>query len=302
MIHRSLLHVASVWIGVSWLLPAMSWAVLLFHDGFDEVSLDTDKWIVRDNFTLARSEFRSDAPQLINGVARLRFDTFNPNAPGVTMLGAEILTRDDYSNTHGLSVEARIRVVDPIGRGLVAGFFGYVNDDPVLGVDQFDEIDVELLTNKIDGARNNVIPAQEVLTNSWVNASTGNEQFIGIPGLDVTEFNTYRFDWFGDRVEWFVNGLLIRTATQDVPDTAMPIRFNFWAPTSNFTPAFDASLTPVSDPAANDTFFYELDFVTIQDFEPIPEPLTAGLGCLGLVAVISSTAHRRQWIEDCANG
>jgi len=260
--------------------------VTLFDDQFSGPQFDTTNlWDVRTNFTLARAEFRSASPVVSSGFARMQFDTYNPNNPGVTMLGAEIMTQQKFSpGTHGISAEARVRVPGPIPGGIVAAFFGFEHDSG-----NFDEIDFEMLTN--DLVNNN----DRVLTNTWKDASSGNEQFVTKPSLDLADWNTLKFNWFSDRIEFFLNGMLLRTTMIDVSDTAMNLRFNFWAPNSNFASAYDPTLQPVSNPADNETYFFDVDYMTVVDLTPmtIPEPLTATLGMMAAGALGLAIRRRR---------
>ena len=41
---------------------------------------------------------------------------------------------------------------------------------------------------------------------------------VDVEGLDLEQFNTFRIRWHADKVEWFVNDELVRTATSAVPD------------------------------------------------------------------------------------
>ncbi|MEL7240227.1 MAG: family 16 glycosylhydrolase, partial [Planctomycetota bacterium] len=81
-------------------------------------------------------------------------------------------------------------------------------------------------------------------------------------GLELGEFNTFEFRWHADRVEWFVNGKLLRTAEVAVPTKASPVRFNLWAAGAGWAEAYGKDLQPTKEPGATAT--YEIDWVEVR--------------------------------------
>ena len=48
----------------------------------------------------------------------------------------------------------------------------------------------------------------------------------------------------------------------------MALYFNFWAPNAAWQDAYDESLQPVSDPALNEVYSYEIDYVEVRTQGP----------------------------------
>ena len=255
----------------------------LLRDDFDGNSLNTTIWNLPeagDSSFLGRTQLRLDeAPLITNGVARLRLDSFietNANPPAgqiPAFLGAEIRTRDifDLKNS-GYAFEARSRVVNdltnPISRGLVAALFSYALNGSSSILTR-DEIDIELLTNRIDDTLQSGA-ISEVLTNVFDNDpfdAAGDFDFIEQPGLDLTEFNTFRFEWYPNEIRWFINGDLVRVENEIVPADPMDLRLNVWAPSEDFVQAYDPDLQPALSLEDNQTFFYEVDYVQVESLQ-----------------------------------
>ncbi|GAA0306493.1 beta-glucanase (GH16 family) [Gracilibacillus halotolerans] len=102
-----------------------------------------------------------------------------------------------------------------VGSGTVSSFFTYTgpsNDDP------WDEIDIEFLgkdTSKIQF--------------NYFTDGVGNNEYTHDLGFDASsEFNTYAFEWRPDSISWYVNGELIYTATDNIPQTPQQIMMNLW--------------------------------------------------------------------------
>ncbi len=245
--------------------PSVRSAKVLFFDGFDLPQLDTTKFNVPagNDATQGRTEFReaSAIPAVQNGVIRLPVDTFNSSSPGGTVLGTEIVTDQEFEVGMGLAVEARARIVNqqgnPVPAGLVGGIALSNNDNAAR-----DEIDVQLLTGDV------VNDNERIFTNVFENAdvsggAAGDSAFAELVGLDLTQFNTYRIEWLPDQVRWLINGQVVRTETDTVPDSPMRVELNFWAPDSTFAEAFDAALQPEGSAADNDEYFFEVDFLRV---------------------------------------
>lgn len=177
--------------------------------------------------------------------------------------------------------ETRARVVNPVPNGLVAAAFSFVTDSEIRS-----EIDFEILSNEINAN------GSCVLTNIFKDdnfSQTGNKKSVCIPGLRLTDFNTFQIEWLENQISWFINGELVRKETTGIPEKAMHFHLNFWAPDAGFSEAFDSSLQPVSSPAQNQTFFYQVDYVSIYR-EPIASfNLSTGKLHLPNIVVTGST-------------
>ena len=282
-----------VWLGLFLCITLVAHAELLLFDDFNGSDLDvTANWNIATN-TIGRTQFGL-TPTLSNGMATFTFNTHNPDNPGGTFKSTEIFTQTEFSRESGKRFEARLRVNSPVSNGLVAGVFLFgFNPATVMS----DEVDIELLSNWL----NDPALSNQVKLVTWDNIN----QVNGIPermseidpmvnNFDAFEFNTYRIDWLEDRVDTFVNDILVHSESNVIPDDPMNFHLNWWAPSSSFVPAFDRNLQPVSDAADNVAYTYDVDFVSVSsipDPNPIPEPSTYALFCLGLAAII--LRHRK---------
>jgi beta-glucanase (GH16 family) len=246
----------------------------LFRDDFNQASLNTSAWGI-GTWTLGRTQL-GFTPQLTGGMARLRLDTYNPTNPGGSFKGTEIWTNAQYSRgTNGLEMEARVRVnTEP--DGLVTSFFTYAartQFSPPLA----DEIDFEHVSKTFNAA---AAGSKPILLTTWNDYRTDGSNFgdpnvhnsasVVVGGLDLTQFNTYRIRWLGNRVEWYVNDKLVRTATQAVATDPQNVRLNFWAPGSDWPDAYSSAIAPTASAAANKTYLYDVDFVSIRDaYNPV---------------------------------
>ena len=238
-------------------------AQVLLRDDFDGSSLNTALWRIPNagpGSFLGRTQLETAAlPGVGGGIATLTLDTYNPTAAGSLFRGSEIITNSLYSRDNGLIFEARTRLVSPTAGGLIGSLFSY----DVFGSIR-DEIDFELVSN--DVINNN----DRILTNVFQDdpftgpGSGGDSAFVAVPGIDLTQFNTYRIEWLPNRLDWYVNDVLVRTATNDLPDDPMSIRLNLWAPDPAFAVAYNPALQPTGSPGSNQEYRYEIDFVEIR--------------------------------------
>lgn len=308
----------------------------ILRDDFNGTSLDLTAWRIPEfpnpepekgdpNPTfIGRTQFRSTndneggmddpPPSVAGGVVRLQLDTFNPvlereSNQEPKFFGSEIITQQTFGFTdallpgQGLAFEARVRVPEPIQRGIVTSFFTFQIQDPNADGSRnregiHDELTFELLTNQIDDALSST-GTQQILTNAYDDdpLGPGDSEFDNLPGVDLREWVTLRMEWYPERVLWYVkqDGIvnfetfqLIREeplpspdidAKVTVPDEPMDVRFNIWAADhgeDGFPEAFDGSFLPVGERANNQIFFYEVDYVQVERLalQPLPKPDT----------------------------
>ncbi|MBE9067361.1 family 16 glycosylhydrolase [Leptolyngbya cf. ectocarpi LEGE 11479] len=306
----------------------VAYGAVLFRDDFEGTgNVSADLWDLpqfpvpapgpgESNPTfLGRTQLKlNERPAIVNGVAQLELNTFNPRnsnlGPGEipSFFGSEIISTTTFSRKNGLAVEARTRLnaPDSLGtstqRGLVAAMFLF--DSTKINSNQFlfNEIDFEFLTNDVNNAEAGSPP--RVLTNVFANdpPGRGDPAFINIDNLDLTEFNTFRIEWLPDKVRWFVNGNLIRTESAstgdldvNIPETPLNLHLNLWAPAADFADAFDNSLQPAFSLATDQSFFYEIDFVQVEQLEAasVPESSTS-FGVILLAGLIGLRKVCRQ--------
>jgi hypothetical protein len=268
--------------------PAQAQGEVVFNDDFPlsrdasgaplpNQTVDPSKWQVHDgNWFIQETAFGA-APQLLTEgettFARLPLHTHNPQFPGQRFLGTEAWTRQEWTAGSGTEFEARIRATRT-PRGMILGFFTYKRRDFGNDADQ-EEVDFEFITNRInDPAR-----STSFWSNAW-NGPTEDGEMISVPGLNQTAWNTYTIRWTNTQLQWFVNGVPVRTETQTVPDEQMAVALNIWAGGWEN----DVNWTTTPNAANNRTSYFDVDYVRVRRLAPAP-----GSGAVGTGAGLSGT-------------
>jgi hypothetical protein len=268
------------------------YTIQLLRDDFDGNSLDLLTWEYRDvnNSRISGiTQFR-DCPEVNGGLLTFAHHTYNPYEPNHTCLSQEIYTQQLFEPNQALQFEARIRLRSPIGNGLVAGFFAYMDkpkslDDPNL---INDEIDFEFLTNQI----NNPYPAflgdrvyvalyddfdgswMNHLKHWWANPTVPKIIIEDRPKLDLTQFNIFRIRWLGDRVEWYwdpndgMGEILVYKTSNVLPDENMALYLNFWAADPNWPIAWDENIAPAVRHEDDVVSYYDVDYIEVSRIFP----------------------------------
>lgn len=245
----------------------------ILRDDFNGSTLNTSTWQVMTH-QVGRSRF-GNVPVVSSGFARLRHDTYNPQAPGGLFRGTELASNAFLSRgTVGIEMEARVRT-NAMPNGLVTSFFTY-NYRVEGGTGFSDEADFEVLTNRVNAAPASGDPVQLTTFNDFNNTTlpfgdevTQSSREVYINGFDTSQFNTMKFRWLPNRLEWYVNGRLYRTVTGSLlPTDATRLRFNFWAPSTDWTAAYSSALQPTNNPANNVPQNYDVDWVVVRNARP----------------------------------
>ncbi|MDQ2077048.1 family 16 glycosylhydrolase [Marinimicrobium sp. ABcell2] len=100
--------------------------------------------------------------------------------------------------------------------GVVSSFFTYTG--PYYGGAPWDEIDIEFLGND----------TSQVQFNYYTNGVGGNEIVHQLGFNAADSFNTYAFEWHENYINWYVNGQLVATATENIPSSPSKIMMNIW--------------------------------------------------------------------------
>ena len=99
--------------------------------------------------------------------------------------------------------------------GVVSSFFTYTG--PSDG-NPWDEIDVEILGKDTTKVQFN-----------YFTDSKGNHEYMHNLGFDASEdFHTYAFEWYEDKIVWFVDGVEVYSVTDNIPVTESKIMMNAW--------------------------------------------------------------------------
>ena len=265
------------------LLSGNTYSATVFFDDFNGTSLNETAWRLPtgDGTLYGRTQIKPPVyngqnlrPVVAGGTVTLQLDTYNASAliPGDTFWGQEIQTRQTFlPGENGVSVETRMRFIDtPVG-GLVGGFFTWGYDGSIR-----DEIDVEILSNDL--------AAERYLTNVYNNdtfSDAGDSAFVGIPGFDMTEWNTYEILWLSDRIQWLLNGTQVREQIVTVGGNPSEVRLNIWAPNEGFGVAYNGALQP-TNLAGNQQYQLEVDYVKVSAV-PLPPALLLFSSALALL-------------------
>ena len=278
-------------------------AQTLFRDDFNGSSLNRNIWMV-GTWNMGRAQF-GHVPRVANGVASMRLDTYNPSQPGRMFKGTEILSKQTFGRgAAGLEMEARLRM-KWMPNGLVSAFYGYTKNSS----GTTDELDFEFLSNWANRPPSST--SEKVQLTSWNDWNRYSSRYYDrvhhtdakpiISNLDLNAFNTWKVKWFYDRTEWYVNGRQLWVSRSAVPTAALPVKFNFWAPASNWAEAYSSSLIPTSNPWANRTYEFDIDYVLMRAIAPtswsptstrvtaMPEP-----GVMGVLLAAAAGLLRRR--------
>lgn len=264
--------------------------VVLFDD-FNGPSLNPSVWGTGD-WLLGRTTLGNPptfGQETGTNFVTLSHDTYNPSNPGGTFRGAELLSLSQFTIGAGKEFEARVRVSSET-RGLVMSFFSWGARGTNSRTWETDEIDFEYLSNLPTDA------IQLTAWNDWKQRYTSYndgihhaDQTVTIPGFVRGAWNVLRFRCLTDRVEWYVNDVLVRSNTNVVPNDPMNVRMNFWAPDSSWAAAYDAGLQPTANPAANQSFRYDIDYVKVSTLD-VTHTITASAGAGGSITPSGAVA------------
>ena len=271
------------------LLSGNTYSATLFFDDFNGSSLDETAWrLPTGNGTfygrtqIKPPEFNGQnlRPEVAGGSVTLQLDTYNASDPITNSFwGHEIQTRQTFlPGADGVSIETRMRFLNTPAGGLVGGFFTWGYDGSIR-----DEIDVEILSNDLT--------AERYLTNVYNNdtfSDAGDSAFVGIPGFDMTEWNTYEILWMPDRIQWLLNGTQVRELIGTVGGNPSEVRLNIWAPNEGFGVAYNSALQPTGA-VGYQQYQLEVDYVKVSTV-PLPPALLLFSSAL---ALLTWAARRR---------
>ena len=124
--------------------------------------------------------------------------------------GGEFRSREFYGYGR---YEVRMKPIK--NDGVVSSFFTYTGPSDN---NPWDEIDIEFL------GKDTTIVQFNYFTNSQ-----GGHEHIHDLGFDAAEeFHTYAFEWHEDKIVWFVDGVEVYSATDNLPVTESKIMMNAW--------------------------------------------------------------------------
>lgn len=192
------------------LMPVAAPAQESFFDSFEE--FDTSRWFVSDGWTNGPHQncwWSSRAVQARDGQLVLKLQASDD--PEQPFICGEVQTRQRFEFG---TYETRFRT--DRASGVIAAFFTYigeVHDQP------HDEIDIEVLTR--DPGR--------VEFNTFVDGEMLNGHQVDLPAPADEVFHHYAFIWEEDRIRWFLNGVLMHEATENLVEHAQKIYLSHWS-------------------------------------------------------------------------
>lgn len=143
--------------------------------------------------------------------------------------GGEYRTRKMY---HYGMYEVRMKPIK--NDGVVSSFFTYTGPSDN---NPWDEIDIEFLGKD----------TTKIQFNYFTNG-VGEHEYVYDLGFDASEeFHEYAFEWLPDSITWYVDGVEVYKAVEDIPQTASKVMMNAWPGTGvdSWLNAFDGT-TPLT--------------------------------------------------------
>jgi len=204
-------------------LPEISGPVREFHfdQGAPEEFRVSDGWT---NGSVFNVTWRAANVTFADGRMQLKIDRDALGNGRIPYSGGEIQRTGFYGYGR---YEASMKAIK--NDGVVSSFFTYTgpsDDNP------WDEIDFEILGKD----------TTKVQLNYFTNGQGNHEVLVDL-GFDASEgFHRYAFEWRPSRIDWYVDGEPVWTATQDIPATPQKIMANAWCGVD-----VDAWLNPFQD-------------------------------------------------------
>ncbi len=188
-----------------------------FREDFDTDKLSVFRWGMP---TFTMYNFRGD-PEMVLNSAGINYLKLGRSESDIYPSGF-IYTKGRFS--YG-SYSASIRVSDV--PGAVASFFACNEIASVFSDGTHDEVDFEFLTAR----------PHAVLLTTWYMATgmeggeqtlTHNSFLYEDPKFDIRKWHTYRFDWYPERVDFYIDNKRVWTSTRAIPKRDMQIALHIY--------------------------------------------------------------------------
>lgn len=236
---------------------------VVFSDDFaGNGPVDSGKWkyhVVTDwnNNTgyYGRTQQRQKLPEVEDGVLRLRLDSYIPDSiENQSFYGSEAITHQKFDLSNGpIAFEAKFKFGQE-QLGIIGGFFTYA-----LPVKTHDEIDFEAISNSINKIQTNIYANEDLGEGSPISYDLSNS---------LLDYHVYRIEWLPNAIRWLVDGEVVRTETHKLPQKAMELHLNVWAPPDGWATGH-SSLKPAQSEAANQTFYFDIDYVKVETISQV---------------------------------
>lgn len=183
---------------------------IIFSDNFpndgpiESTKWDYNHWSQNNNTSYyGNTNIRQNLPSASGGVMHLLFDTYNPKDPNHnTFYGSEAITKQTFDLSNGpIAFEAQVRY-EQNQPGIIGGFFTLFRGT----TQSHDEIDFEAMSNKFDQMQTNIYHNQPY-------NSGDAKSYPFNPAGTLSDFHTYRIEWYSNMVRWLIDGNVVRTET-----------------------------------------------------------------------------------------
>lgn len=145
-----------------------------------------------------------------DGKMQLIIDKDETPKNGIPYSGGEFRSKDFFGYGR---YEVSMKAIK--NDGVVSSFFTYTGPSDN---NPWDEIDVEILGKDTTKVQFN-----------YFTDGKGHHEYMHDLGFDSSEdFHTYAFEWYEDKIVWFVDGVEVHSATKNIPSTPSKIMMNAW--------------------------------------------------------------------------
>jgi len=210
---------------------------LLWTDDFD--SLDSSRWqLMTHTWDGNLAQFTGENAAVQDGILDLSL-TAAPDDTAKPFRGVEMRSIETF--TYG-KFEASVRFAS--GSAVVSSLVAIYTPWPP---DDWNEIDIEFL-----GKNNDRIQCNHMVNIPPADPETGHIQFPEMLYLDFdpsADFHTYSIEWVPEEVRFFIDGVLMYTATEEVSYLTLPqnILLTIWASDSvGWAGAVDDTTAPTA--------------------------------------------------------
>ena len=193
--------------------------------------------------------------------AELALNTFNPT--GNSLFGTHGKTLQFFQPTASTSIVYTARVqVASLQPGLVYGV--YLFGCPGNCATQHDEIDIELVTNRLQPG-SPLMVSLNWYANEPLGAGRGG--LFPLPtGFDPLAVHDWTIRWSRARIDWSVDGTLLSSTSNAVPQGAMAANIIAWGPNTDWPEAYNALLKPASSAQQNSRFVAYVKSINVSVF------------------------------------
>lgn len=200
-------------------------SAISFENGGSSLFECADGWC---NGSMFNVTWRAENCTFEDGKMTLTIDKDSKGGT-VPYSGGEYRSKNFYSYGR---YEVRMKAIK--NDGVVSSFFTYTGPSDN---NPWDEIDIEILGKD----------TTKVQFNYFTNGK-GNHEYMYDLGFDASEdFHNYAFEWYEDKIVWYVDGVEAHTATENIPVTPCKIMMNAWCGTGvdGWLKAFDDTNMPL---------------------------------------------------------